>query len=539
MIDPSLPLLLVPLTYAASAALVATRPRTPVRRAWDIAVAASGGAWLLALAGAATLGATAIAATDPTLVGTGSFGITRWGTRADPVTVTMLVLVSGVAAIIARFSRRYLHGDPGQSRFLRWFLVTMTAASVVVITNHLLLLAVAWTSTTLALHQLLTFYPDRPQALIAAHKKFLLSRVADMAIAGAVVLLWSSYHTFEIDALVARASVGAIPIAAKAAGVLLALGISLRSAQLPFHGWLIQVMEAPTPVSALLHAGVVNIGGFVLIRLAHLIGRIEVAQDVLVAVGTTTAVLAALVIMTRVSIKVMLAWSTAAQMGFMLLECGLGAYSLALLHLVAHSLYKAHAFLASGATVEEHTRRAMVTGIVPPTLTRWSVGALAGVALVFGGGTMLGVQPSVDGGGWALPLVLALAVAPLFAQAGLPGRPSALLSLALAIGVTGSCALAHVVFRVLAPVALPAGRDSVLRVSIVVIGFFALYVLQALISARPQGRLARALYPSCFAGFYLDEIFTRLTFRLWPPSRAQRVTESSRGAVAPVLEMAA
>jgi NAD(P)H-quinone oxidoreductase subunit 5 len=119
--------------------------------------------------------------------------------------------------------------------------------------------------------------------------------------------------------------------------VLLVASAALKCAQLPFHGWLIQVMEAPTPVSALLHAGVVNIGGFLMIRLAPLMTQSEIAQTLLVICGCTTAVIAALVMTTRVSIKVALAWSTCAQMGFMLLECGLGAYPLALLHIVAHS----------------------------------------------------------------------------------------------------------------------------------------------------------------------------------------------------------
>ena len=106
--------------------------------------------------------------------------------------------------------------------------------------------------------------------------------------------------------------------------MLFVLAAVLKTALLPLHGWLIQVMEAPTPVSALLHAGVVNIGGFILIRLAELISLAPVAQVVLVVAGSLSAVLAGLVMLSRVSIKVRLAWSTCAQMGFMLAQCGLG-----------------------------------------------------------------------------------------------------------------------------------------------------------------------------------------------------------------------
>ena len=145
-----------------------------------------------------------------------------------------------------------------------------------------------------------------------------------------------------------------------AAAVLIAGAVLLKSAQLPLHGWLIQVMEAPTPVSALLHAGVVNLGGYILIRLAPLIGASIAAQTLLVVVGSLTAAIAGIVMLTRITIKVRLAWSTCSQMGFMVMECGLGLYDLALLHLVAHALYKAHAFLTAGEAVQEGLARHLI-----------------------------------------------------------------------------------------------------------------------------------------------------------------------------------
>lgn len=137
-------------------------------------------------------------------------------------------------------------------------------------------------------------------------------------------------------------------------------------------------MEAPTPVSALLHAGVVNMGGFVLLRVAELIGLVPSAQWLLVIVGSLTAVLAGMVMLTRISIKVRLAWSTCAQMGFMLMEIGLGLYELALLHLVAHSLYKAYAFLSSGEAVE---RARLHDFQAPQSVNGKAVGALLAVGL--------------------------------------------------------------------------------------------------------------------------------------------------------------
>ena len=139
-----------------------------------------------------------------------------------------------------------------------------------------------------------------------------------------------------------------VPLSIHIAALLLAISAIIKCAQLPLHGWLIQVMEAPTPVSALLHAGVVNLGGFMLIRLASVIYTTQAAQALLVVMGCLTAVVGSLVMSTGISIKVHLAWSTCAQMGFMLVECGLGLYALAFLHLLAHSLYKAHSWVQAG-----------------------------------------------------------------------------------------------------------------------------------------------------------------------------------------------
>lgn len=441
--------------------------------------------------------------------------------RGDALSLILLGLVTFVALVIMRFSQRYLAGEPGQLRYLRALLLILAAVSLLVIANHLLVLAVAWSVSSITLHQLLTFYPDRPQALVAAHKKFLMSRIADAALFTALLLLHHGFGTLELDVLAARAQHG-MPesLSIEAAGALLAVGVMLRSAQLPFHGWLIQVMETPTPVSALLHAGIVNIGGFVLIRLSGLLPHLEVAQTLLVLGGSLTATLAALVMTTRVSVKVGLAWSTCAQMGFMLVECGLGAFELALLHLVAHSLYKAHAFLGSGrvvqASVAARTRqhedatgpaRAFAAlGFTLPTV--FAVDALAG------GG--LGASPA----GWAAGVIAALALAPLVARVELRRglRANAALVGAAAAGLLLYLGL-HAGFGFVLPASAPSAPDagSLLRLGLVVSLFVASFGLHTWLAAAPTGPFSRRLYPMVFAGFYLDELFTRLTFAFWPP----------------------
>ncbi len=509
-------LLLVPAAYLV-AALLPERlfARRPERR-WSLALATASSALVLALIAGAAL------TIDGARVGSLALGNVPGGfapgVRLDALTVVMLALISGIATVILRFSRRYLDGEPGRPRYVRWFLATMAAVSLLVVTDDLLVLALAWTMTSLTLHQLLAFYGDRAPALIAAHKKFLLSRAADIAIFTAVALIWRAEGTQRIDALLDRAAgMREIPLALQTAGVLLAVGVTLRSAQLPFHGWLIQVMEAPTPVSAFLHAGIVNIGGFVLIRLAGLVGRLEGAQTLLVIVGTITAVLAALVMTTRVSVKVSLAWSTCAQMGFMLLECGLGAYGLALLHLVAHSLYKAHAFLSSGRAVEQQLTRRMTPPTTPTTGLQWAIGAASAALVVAAFASALGLITRDDVGTSGTALILAFALAPLFVRGAADGVGALVRGVGAAMLLIATYSAGHALFSAVAPSVRGSPVLEAVRLGVVASAFVALYATQSIVTAHPMGRLARALYPACFSGFYLDELCTRLTFRIWPP----------------------
>lgn len=444
------------------------------------------------------------------------------GVRVDAVTCVMLLLVGGLGGVIVRYSRTYLQGDPGLERYLRWLLLTLSAVTALVIANNLLVVAACWTATSLALHQLLTFHPDRPTALVAAHKKFLVSRLADLCIVGCLVLVHRSVGSLEIDRIAGWAdSHPQLTPGMQAAAVLLVIAVALRSAQLPFHGWLTQVMEAPTPVSALLHAGIVNIGGFVLIRLAPWMAHAAVAQLLLVVIGLVSAVVAALVMTTRVSVKVALAWSTCAQMGFMLVQCGLGLWHLALLHLVAHSLYKAHAFLSAGTAVDEWRLRSLTRRAPAPTWGRLGMAVLvaAGSAVA----CAAAVRHLVPSAPWdqraapVLAILLGLSMVPLLARAA--GR----VSIAAIAARVGGVVLLHAGWHVAAAQLMPprVASASALSWALVGLGVAGLFAVKATLQTLPEGRLARALFPWLFAGLYLDESFTRLTFRVWPP-RLQR-----------------
>ena len=443
--------------------------------------------------------------------------------RLDALAGVMLGLVTFVAVIIHRFAHRYLDGQPTAPHFRRWFVAAIAASSVLVTAGDLRVLALAWTASSLSLHQLLSFFADRPQAQIAAHKKFLLSRLADVVIYSSVFLLGRAFGSYDMATISAAAvALDVLPTSVHVAGYLLVTGVALRSAQLPFHGWLIQVMEAPTPVSALLHAGVVNIGGYVLIRLAVLTAAIPGVMNALVIIGATTAMLAALVMMTRVTVKVALAWSTAAQMGFMLLECGLGAWELALLHLVAHSCYKAHAFLGSGGVVAAQARRSLIPAMPRPTAVRWIGATVGGAAIAVVAAGVAWPASGQDARTWVATTVLALALAPFLVRVSPAGSWRANVTLlGSALVVTALYAAWHLAFTALlpTPVAFVPGTLSLL---IALGAFAALYIVQVMVSVRPHTRALRTLHTWAFAGFHLDELFTRATFFVWPPRHERR-----------------
>lgn len=491
------------LTLAVPAVLVATA--LAARRPGALRQARLATLVALALSGVAALTVAVVGGRGPLPV------------RLDAAALVMLVLVTALGALIADHSRTALAGDEGGGRYARWLLATLAAVTVLVTTSNLLVLAVAWTATSLALHQLLTFYGDRQAALVAAHKKFLVSRLADLCLWSALALVHHVVGSLELEALEAWLGAGSpLPVELHLAAGLVVVAAALKSAQLPFHGWLTQVMEAPTPVSALLHAGVVNLGGFLMIRLAPLMARAPAVQLALVLVGLTTALVAALVMTTRVSVKVGLAWSTIAQMGFMLVQCGLGAWHLALLHLVAHSLYKAHAFLGAGGAVEAWRLNALAGPLPRPSALRLAV--VAAVAGAVALGTL--ALPPVRAGDWSVP-ALALLVGLAFLPLAERGWHVA--------AVTGLYVLWHTVAGWLAPA--PPQEGAPFAWALVAAGFLALYVTQGLISLRPHGPFARRLHTWLFAGLYLDERFTRLTFQLWPPRFPRVATTAARPVV--------
>ncbi|GIX13905.1 MAG: NADH dehydrogenase [Paracoccaceae bacterium] len=333
---------MAPLFLLVAAAAMMLRPgRRPALARW-LPQGASLLALMLALVSAAALA-----------FGTRGEALTGGFMETDAIGATMSLLVAFIGWIVTRYATRYMDGEAREGRFHALMLATLAAVLVLVQAAHLAVLVAAFLATGLVLRRLLLFYPERAEARRAAAKFALVWHAGDAALMLAAGLLWAAHGTGDIAALRDLAVVQGLGAAGHAAVALIVLAALLKTAAFPLHGWLTEVMEAPTPVSALLHAGVINSGGVLLIRLAELVQASPAAMAALVFLGGFTALFGAVVMLTQSAVKTALAWSTVGQMGFMLMQCGLGLWALALLHIVAHGLYKSHAFLTAGMAVAE------------------------------------------------------------------------------------------------------------------------------------------------------------------------------------------
>lgn len=342
---PASPALLAPLVLLiGAAAMIMTPGRRPPRVRW-----LPEGASLLALALVVAGAVLHSAGLAPATLDDG-FGQLL---VSDAIGLTMALLVAFIGWIVTRYARRYMDGEAREGRFHALMLATLAIVLMLVQAAHLAALAAAFVGLGLALRQLLLFYPERAKARRAAAKFSIVWHAGDAALIIAAGLLWLRFGTGDLAALSGLSPALGLGAAGQAAVALTVLAAILKTAAFPVHGWLTEVMEAPTPVSALLHAGIINAGGVLLIRLAEPVQASPAAMALLVLMGGLTALFGALVMLTQSAVKTALAWSTVGQMGFMLMQCGLGLWALALLHIVAHGLYKSHAFLTAGMAVAE------------------------------------------------------------------------------------------------------------------------------------------------------------------------------------------
>ena len=492
------------------------RPRMIAGVAFGVGLAGFLG--VLALAGAVAVGGRLVTPTVGFLGG----GI---GFYLDALSVTMFALVSFVGVAVLRYSRNYLDGDPNHGAFIQRLCLTIAAVQILVIAGNLALLILAWITTSICLNRLLLFYTDRRAAVLAARKKFVVSRLGDACLIGAAYCLYQLFGSLEYATLFVGAaqlqgpSDGFVTLAA----LLIAAAALLKSAQFPLHGWILEVMETPTPVSALLHAGIINAGGFLVLRLADVMSLSAPALSVLAIVGGVTALFGSLVMLTQTSVKVSLAYSTIAQMGFMLLQCGLGAYAAALLHILAHSLYKAHAFLSSGSVIDVLRASWSPSPSGSPHPARFVFALLLTLGATFAVSWAFGATLAEKPGVFVLGAVLMMGLTLLVANA-IDRRPNAYvvgraLASALVVGAlyfTLQAGTEHLFAGVLPTTKPLAGAFDFGIVAAVIFAFAGVTWLQGQMGSVVATPWGQAVYVHLSQGLYVNTLANRLALRFWP-----------------------
>lgn len=511
-----LPLLApAPLILAAIAGYFARGSRPP-----RLAIFAEAASLLGGLLSAASLGSFLVGGPDESpLIGLYGVGLS---VRLDAVSLSMLLLVAFIGWIVVRYTRTYLDGERRQGAFTAWLCLTLASVMLLVTAGNLVQLFAAWVATSLSLHRMLLFYPERVAARRAARKKFITARLGDLALGAACLLLAGAYGTTDIGAILASARGGAGGELAEIAAGLLAVAAALKSAQFPMHGWLTEVMETPTPVSALLHAGVINGGGFLLIRFADVMLLAPGVMAALVILGGFTALFGGLVMLTQPAVKTSLAWSTVAQMGFMIFECGLGLFPLALLHIIAHSLYKAHSFLASGGAVERVAAIKRPGPVAIPDAGAVGRAFVAALALYVTIGLGFGFQ-NKSPQAIAVGAILIFGVAYMLAQGFADTAPKALTRRTAVYALATSIAYfalqmiaTWATAGVLPPVPAPGALQWALIV-LAVTSFGIVAIVQAMFPLWAYHPAAAGFRVHLSNGFYANTLFDRLTSGwTWP-----------------------
>jgi NADH-quinone oxidoreductase subunit L len=284
----------------------------------------------------------------------------------DRLSAVMMVLITGVSMIVHVYSMRYMQGERGYARFFALLGVITAVLLTLVSSANLLMLFVCWQLVSWLLYLLLAYNYTHPPALQTAFKTWVVLRLGDVVFLGGVLLAYGVYGTLDYPALFERAAQHPAMLALWSGGpdlsaatvitMILFVGAMAKSAQFPLHVWLPDTMDTPTPVSALMHAGIVNAGGFLINRLAPLYGLAPDTLHVAFVIGGLTVIVGAAIMLTQSDIKKMLGFSTMGQMGYMTMECGLGAFALAIFHLIAHGIFKATLFLWAGNVIHEARR---------------------------------------------------------------------------------------------------------------------------------------------------------------------------------------
>ncbi len=274
----------------------------------------------------------------------------------DPLSAVMILVVTGVGFLIHVYSIGYMHAEDGYYRFFSYLNLFMFSMLVLVLASNFLLMFVGWEGVGLCSYLLIGYYFDRKSAGDAGKKAFIVNRIGDVGFILGILLIFATFGSMEFDGVFrqisqrfpAETGLGILTGIA----LLLFVGATGKSAQIPLYVWLPDAMEGPTPVSALIHAAtMVTAGVYMVVRCSPIYSRAPFALEVVAIVGTLTAFMAATIGLVQTDIKRVLAYSTVSQLGYMFAAAGVGAYSAGIFHLMTHAFFKALLFLGAGSVI--------------------------------------------------------------------------------------------------------------------------------------------------------------------------------------------
>jgi NADH-quinone oxidoreductase subunit L len=325
----------------------------------------------------------------------------------DPLSVFMMLVVSGVGMLIVLYSIGYMDGDDEERRYFAYMALFVFSMLLLVQAGNLLILLVGWGLVGLSSYLLIGFWHDRPSAVAAAKKAFVINAIGDATFALALFLLIQRTGSLNFEVVFTQSIHGSWAINLIALGLL--GGAVAKSAQLPLHTWLPDAMEGPTPVSALIHAAtMVTAGVYLIVRTGSLFEQAPKVLELAAGLGAITIVMAGLIALVQVDIKRVIAYSTMSQIGYMFLAAGLGAYPNAMFHLMTHAFFKALLFMAAGLVIHalagEQDMRKMggLNRLLPFTYVCFAIGALslAGIPPFAGFFSKDSILAAALDGGW-------------------------------------------------------------------------------------------------------------------------------------------
>lgn len=313
-----------------------------------------------------------------------------WGFLLDPLSAVMVLVVTGISFVIHIYSTGYMAHDKGYYRFFGYLNLFVFFMLILVLANNYVLMFVGWEGVGLCSYLLIGFYFHRKSATNAANKAFLVNRVGDAAFIVGMLLIFTTLGTLQFTEIGPALAAGDFGVETAHFGMLslitllLFVGATGKSAQLPLYVWLPDAMEGPTPVSALIHAAtMVTAGVYMVARSSALYVLAPQTMTVVAVVGALTAIFAATIALVQNDIKRVLAYSTVSQLGYMFLACGIGAFWVGIFHLYTHAFFKALLFLCSGSVIhamsgeQDMRRMGALKDKIPITFRTMWIGAIA------------------------------------------------------------------------------------------------------------------------------------------------------------------